>query len=61
MKRHEDVYRELNSIRRKRNNVLRPRDVVEFARNPKTALHREFEWDDEAVAMHYRRHARRSN
>ena len=37
MKRHEDVYRELNSIRRKHNNVLKPRDIVEFARNPKTA------------------------
>lgn len=58
MKRHEDVYRELNSIRRKHNNVLRPRDVVEFARNPKTALHHEFEWNDTAAAMYYRRERR---
>ena len=30
--------------------LLAPRDVVEFARNTKTALHKEFEWDDSVAA-----------
>ena len=30
---------------------LRPKDVVEFARNPATALHECFEWDDKKAAV----------
>lgn len=33
---------------------LRPKDVVEAARDPKNPLHRHFEWDDSAAAEAYR-------
>lgn len=34
--------------------LLKPADVVEFARNPETALHSQFEWDDTEAAAQYR-------
>lgn len=37
-----------------RHGVLRAEDVVEFARNPKTALHSAFTWDDGAAAREWR-------
>ncbi len=37
-----------------RGKVLRPTDVVKYATNPKTALHKKFEWDDNKAARAYR-------
>lgn len=34
--------------------LLRAEDVVEFARDPRTALHSIFEWDDSIAAHEYR-------
>lgn len=34
--------------------VVVPEDIVEFARDERTALHRYFEWDDTAAAREYR-------
>jgi hypothetical protein len=34
--------------------VLRAEAVVDFARNPKSELHKHFEWDDSAAAEAYR-------
>lgn len=34
--------------------VITPEEVVEFARDERTALHRYFEWDDTAAAREYR-------
>lgn len=48
------VAEELERISRKHKGVLRPRDVVKFARNPETALHEHFEWDDTKAAEEYR-------
>lgn len=48
------IRRELESIRKRRKGLLRPADVVEFAKNPKTALHGCFTWDDTKAAMEYR-------
>lgn len=48
------VQEELESIRQEGNGVLRPEAVVAFARNPKTALHRYFTWDDTEAANKYR-------
>jgi len=48
------VVKELESIRKKHGGVLRPKDVVAFAENPKTELHRKFEWDDSEAAKKYR-------
>jgi hypothetical protein len=39
--------------------MLRPEAVVEFAKNPKTALHSRFEWNDGEAAHEYRLHQAR--
>ncbi|MFA4972871.1 MAG: hypothetical protein WC683_09675 [bacterium] len=48
------VFDELEKLSRKHKGALRPRDVVNFARDPKTALHEHFEWDDNLAAEEYR-------
>ncbi len=45
---------ELESIRKHNRCILRPRAVVDFARDPKTALHAKFQWDDGKAADEYR-------
>ena len=47
------IGRELERIERERR-VLRASDVVNTARNPKSPLHRYFEWDDGEAAQHWR-------
>lgn len=34
--------------------VIHPADVVEVARDPKSAMHNQFEWDDDEAAQAYR-------
>jgi hypothetical protein len=46
--------KELEQIRRGNGGVLRPSDVVAFAKNKKTALHSYFEWDDSKAAAAHR-------
>jgi hypothetical protein len=48
------VAQELEIIRNRHGGILRPADVVVFARDPQTALHAEFEWDDSKAADQYR-------
>lgn len=48
------VYKELEIIRKKSGGLLRPEDVVEFARDESTALHAKFEWDDTEAARQFR-------
>lgn len=45
-------YNELMGLRKR--GVLKPEDIVEFARSPKTALHSSFEWDDTKAGHEYR-------
>lgn len=45
---------ELESIRKRNRGILRPRAVVDFARDPKTSLHNKFQWDDGKAADAYR-------
>jgi hypothetical protein len=45
---------ELDLIAKRNNGILRPKDVVEYARNAKTALHSKFTWDDTKAAEEYR-------
>lgn len=45
---------ELEALYARSNGRLHPRDVVAFARDPKTALHSQFLWDDTEAAKHYR-------
>lgn len=55
MKEHRELIRaELEQIRQSHGGLLRPEDVVKFARNKRTALHAEFEWDDEKASAEYR-------
>jgi hypothetical protein len=51
--------KELEKIRRRCGGVLRPRDVVDTARNEKNPLHDMFEWDDSVAAEAFRRHQAR--
>lgn len=45
---------ELRLIAKMHGGILRPRDVVAFAKNPKTALHGDFDWSDASAAMKHR-------
>ena len=46
--------KELELIANKHGGILRPGDVVAFARDPKTALHSRFTWDDSTAAREHR-------
>lgn len=50
----EAKVQELEFVRSQHGGVLRPEDVVEFARNERTALHADFEWDDTEAAQQHR-------
>lgn len=54
MSKKSDVLEELEEIAKKNKGVLRPSDVVEFAKDENTALHSRFEWDDTEAATQYR-------
>lgn len=51
---NDSARKELELVRRKAGGFLRPKDVVAFAKNPKTALHTFFEWNDGAAAEQFR-------
>lgn len=48
------VQDELEAIRAKCRGILQPERVVAYAKNPKTALHKRFTWDDGRAAHQYR-------
>ena len=50
----EQRRKELEQIRSQSHGVLRPEDVVAFARDERTALHSAFMWDDTRAAQAYR-------
>lgn len=52
--RRELIRAELEQIRNSHGGLLRPEDVVKFARNKRSALHSEFEWDDAKASAEYR-------
>ena len=45
---------ELEKIRAKNGGLLRPKDIVKYAQNPKTALYKKFEWNDEKAGDEFR-------
>jgi len=45
---------ELKIIQQQGNGILDPAQVVQYAQNPKTLLHSQFEWNDSAAAYQYR-------
>lgn len=50
----DQIQKELNEIEQQHGGILKPEHVVEFARNPETALHSRFQWDDDKAAEQYR-------
>lgn len=54
MDKREKIQAELEAIRGGAGGVLKAEDVVEFARDKKTALHDEFTWDNSKAAHEYR-------
>lgn len=50
----ERIARELERIAEANNGVLRQEDVVEFAADPGTALHTQFDWNDGEAARKWR-------
>lgn len=54
MVRGESVLMELETIRQQNGGILKADAVVEFARDPETALHSRFCWDDTEAAHQYR-------
>lgn len=48
------VEKELEQIRKWNKGLLRPEDVVRFARNKRTALHSQFEWNNAKAGREYR-------
>ena len=49
-----EIFSELETIRQRHGGVLKPSDVVHFARNPKTELHKQFSWDNDVAGHQYR-------
>lgn len=45
---------ELIALRKKNNGYLSPQIIVDFAKDPKTAMHAYFEWDDSIGAQKWR-------
>jgi hypothetical protein len=55
MKSSERIREEIELIRsRSDDGAINPAEVVRFAANPKTALHKQFTWDDTKAAAEYR-------
>lgn len=48
------IAKELDRIRRKGAGIVTAEAVVEYARDPKTALHSQFTWDDTEAARRWR-------
>ena len=47
-----DIKKELQALQRE--GLINPRRIVDFARNPKTAMHSHFTWDDGVAAEKWR-------
>jgi hypothetical protein len=48
------VQEELEIVRSRSSGIVRPEDVVEFAKDPNTAMHSRFTWDDTEAARKHR-------
>jgi hypothetical protein len=59
MPRKTSQLNELKQIAKQHKGILYPKHVVEFARDPDTALHSAFEWRDGVAAEKYRLHQAR--
>ena len=50
----EQIQKELEEVRQANNGILKTEAVVEYAKNPETAMHSWFTWDDSEAAHNYR-------
>jgi len=60
LKNSESISDELERIKNANNGIIEPKLVVAYARNPQTALHNRFEWDDTEAAERWRLHQARN-
>jgi len=56
----ERIIAELTRIVERHGGVLRPEDVVDEARDPRSPLHDQFDWDDSEAAHKWRLHQARN-
>jgi hypothetical protein len=49
-----NIQKELDTVAGKHNGLLRPKDIVDYAANEKTSLHKCFEWDNKKAGHEYR-------
>jgi len=54
MKNKEAISEELNIIHQNNGGIINPSAVVAYARDPNTALHNQFEWDDSKAGEAHR-------
>lgn len=59
MAKKDEILKELTIISKKHKGMLRPADVVEFAKGKNTALHNQFTWDNTKAAEQWRLHEAR--
>lgn len=52
--RQDEIRQELDALAESNSGILKAVDVIEFAKDPKTALHSRFEWDDTQAGHQYR-------
>lgn len=50
----DKIQKELDTVAGRHKGLLRPKDIVDYAANKKTALHKCFEWDDKKAGHEYR-------
>lgn len=53
-RRETHYLRELEQVAQAHDMMLKPEDVIEFARDPKTALHSRFDWNNTNAAQQWR-------
>jgi len=51
----EKVYQEVEIIRKEINSKTQPEDLIEYAKDPNTELHKCFEWDNTKAAFAHRK------
>lgn len=55
----EKIFKELSKIAKNNGGFVNPHKVVEYAKNPKSAMHSCFDWDDTEAASKWRVHQAR--
>lgn len=51
----EKVISEIESLKQQKNHFPTNEEIIEFAKNPKTEIHKSYEWDDRVCGVLYRK------